>query len=348
MPSPLARATAAGRWVPSACSIRWRGTNACTAPERPKPSTSGHRVSQNMKNPSRRLRPTHTTADAARGTAMAVVTGPSRRRVPSRPHEPGDGGRGFGHLLVGRRPARRERVAHAVAEVVAEQLDGDGLQGLGDGRHLRQHINAVAVVLDHPLQAAHLSLDPPEAVEDGGLVARVPGRTRGRRVGALPGVVALGPAHTAAGARWPSTQRSSADAGRAPTWRATSRPRSRTRSVGTPLTAKRLATPGASSTLTFTVLTRPANRRVAPSTAGPTIRHGPHHGAHRSTRTGRALSAAASNVVSSASTSQGRGSWHFAQRGEPAAAVGTRLRLPQPVQATMVPDMCSPAFRPSG
>src|SRR5579875_1604411 len=42
-----------------------RETNACTAPDSPKPSTSAHRVAQNMKNASRRLRPMSPSAPSA-------------------------------------------------------------------------------------------------------------------------------------------------------------------------------------------------------------------------------------------------------------------------------------------
>src|ERR1035437_10043407 len=49
---------AAGRWFPNLACICSLDTNAWTNPERVKPSTRAHRVSQNMKNPSRKLRPT--------------------------------------------------------------------------------------------------------------------------------------------------------------------------------------------------------------------------------------------------------------------------------------------------
>ena len=38
------------------------------SPDKPKPSTKGHNVSQNMKKPSRRLRPTLTATPVARTT----------------------------------------------------------------------------------------------------------------------------------------------------------------------------------------------------------------------------------------------------------------------------------------
>ena len=97
---------------------------------------------------------------------------------------------------------------------------------------------------------------------------------------------------------------------------------------------------GALSTLTLTSLTRPASVAATSSRAGLTMRHGPHHGAHRSTTTGRdAASATSANVSSPASAIQGSGWWQFPQRGMPAAAAGTRLRRPQLRQRTSSADI---------
>ena len=86
MPKPLARATAAGPWSPRVrCICSWE-TKACTAPDRPKPNTRGHSVSQNMKKPSRTLRPTHTGAEAA---SRWLTSGPAGRWRPTpRPPSP--------------------------------------------------------------------------------------------------------------------------------------------------------------------------------------------------------------------------------------------------------------------
>ena len=54
-PNMPARVIAAGRWSPRRARICSRDTNACTAPDRPNPTTSAHSVSQNMLNASRRL-----------------------------------------------------------------------------------------------------------------------------------------------------------------------------------------------------------------------------------------------------------------------------------------------------
>ena len=63
------------------------------------------------------------------------------------------------------------------------------------------------------------------------------------------------------------------------------------------------------------------------------MRHGPHHAAQKSTRTGSDESTALSKEAASASTIQGRAVWQKPQRGTPCPPGGTRLRLPQFVQA---------------
>ena len=77
--------------------------------------------------------------------------------------------------------------------------------------------------------------------------------------------------------------------------------------VGMLIASKRIARPWLSSTLTLTTLTRPACSRANASSIGLTIRHGPHHGAQRSTTTVGAAFASTSNVDSSASTTHGSG-----------------------------------------
>ncbi len=76
------------------------------------------------------------------------------------------------------------------------------------------------------------------------------------------------------------------------------------------ITLKRCCSLGESSTLTFTSLIRPASSVATCSSAGLTIRHGPHQGAHMSTTTGiDAPSAISAKVPSSASAIQGSGWW---------------------------------------
>jgi hypothetical protein len=73
-------------------------------------------------------------------------------------------------------------------------------------------------------------------------------------------------------------------------------------------TAKRRDNAGAASTLTLTSLTRPAYSFASRSSAGLTMRHGPHHGAQRSTRTGiDAASTISPKSSSPASTTHGNG-----------------------------------------
>src|SRR4029453_1589935 len=69
--------------------------------------------------------------------------------------------------------ARRERVGDAVPDVVLEQLDRDALQSGRDGGDLREDVDAGALVLDHPLDAANLPLDPVQALDQCLLVGDV-------------------------------------------------------------------------------------------------------------------------------------------------------------------------------
>jgi hypothetical protein len=92
-------------------------------------------------------------------------------------------------------------------------------------------------------------------------------------------------------------------------------------SVGMAWTPDRREIAGEVSTFTLTSLTWPARSRASCSRAGLIVRHGPHYGARKSTRTGiLAASATSPNVVSSASAIHGSGWWHLPHRGVPAAA----------------------------
>jgi hypothetical protein len=75
------------------------------------------------------------------------------------------GGGGLGDLGVALLAVVGRRLHHAVADVLVEQAQPDPLQGLGDRGDLGEHVDAVLVVLDHPLQPANLSFDPPQPVE---------------------------------------------------------------------------------------------------------------------------------------------------------------------------------------
>ena len=74
--------------------------------------------------------------------------------------------------------SRLDGVGDAVAQVVVEQLHGDALQRLGGGGHLGEHVDAVRVVLDHPLQPADLALDALQPRQHRRFVVVVPGRRR--------------------------------------------------------------------------------------------------------------------------------------------------------------------------
>src|SRR5438045_9314948 len=86
---------------------------------------------------------------------------------------------------------------------------------------------------------------------------------------------------------------------------------------------------GFSSTLTLTTLSRPAYSRARSARIGLTKRHGPHHGAQRSTTTAGAAFASTSNVESVASTTHGRIVWHLPQNGAPRSLGPIRFFAPQ-------------------
>ena len=72
--------------------------------------------------------------------------------------------------------ARRERTRDAVVHVVVEDLESEALERRVHRSDLREHVDAVAVVLDHPLDAAHLTLDPVEPANERFLVLGIAGR----------------------------------------------------------------------------------------------------------------------------------------------------------------------------
>ena len=69
--------------------------------------------------------------------------------------------------------AAAHRVGDAVRDVVIEQLQGDRLQCLGRRRHLLEDVDAVAVLVDHALDAPHLAFDPAQPLLDRFLVVDV-------------------------------------------------------------------------------------------------------------------------------------------------------------------------------
>src|SRR5690606_25610287 len=74
------------------------------------------------------------------------------------PHQPAHGRHQLGGHLV--RLALLGALGHAVPHVPVEQAQRHLVQRGLDGADLREDVDAVAVVLDHPVDAAHLALDP--------------------------------------------------------------------------------------------------------------------------------------------------------------------------------------------
>jgi hypothetical protein len=70
---------------------------------------------------------------------------------------------GVGRLGVG----AGDGVGHAVAHMAVEHVDRDLLQRGLDRGHLGEDVDAVGVLVDHPLQAADLAFDPAQAIVEG-------------------------------------------------------------------------------------------------------------------------------------------------------------------------------------
>ncbi len=93
------------------------------------------------------------------GTFEGAPALPRSTRQDQTRQEPLDRLHRFVDLGVADRRIRSGGVAHAVAHVLVEQTETHALQRLRDRDDLREHVDAVLVVVDHPLQAAHLALD---------------------------------------------------------------------------------------------------------------------------------------------------------------------------------------------
>ena len=87
---------------------------------------------------------------------VVVVRSGRAGRWPRRPRGPSP--------RASRPPARRG-VDDAVAHVLLEQAEGDRLQRLRHRRDLGEDVDAVLLLLDHPLQAAGLALDAAQPLE---------------------------------------------------------------------------------------------------------------------------------------------------------------------------------------
>src|SRR6266540_2917829 len=236
--------------------------------------------------------------------------------------QPGDAGRHRGH---------QQRAA-----------DRDLGGGQGPGEHLRvdlaQERVRAAGELVHALgrRLVRGPLGQPRVEDEGtgGQSQRYLPRVSGQVHDAPPDVVSRVDGRVRASAS--STQARSTCSGAAPGWRASTSPSYITIRVGTARTSKRCEIAGASSTLTLTSFSSPARSVAIRSSAGLTARHGPHHGAHRSTSTaGAAFSATSVKSRSPASTIHGSGPWQLPHRGRPSAAAGTRFCFPHRGQVTV-------------
>ena len=77
--------------------------------------------------------------------------------------------------VVRSRVAAGRRARDAVLQVLVEQVQADTLQRLADGCDLGEDVDAVGVLVDHPLQATDLALDAAQPGEDLLLVVGVSG-----------------------------------------------------------------------------------------------------------------------------------------------------------------------------
>ena len=80
-----------------------------------------------------------------------------------------------GFLDLRRRVARTRGVDNAVRQVILEQPHGNRLERTRGGRDLGQHLDAVRILVDHPLYASDLALNSAQPSQQGGLVAAVAG-----------------------------------------------------------------------------------------------------------------------------------------------------------------------------
>src|SRR6478735_3186787 len=82
-------------------------------------------------------------------------------------HEAGDGLGGLLELLLLLGPALAGGVDEAVRHVVVEQVERERLERLRRRGDLGEDVDAVLLLLDHPLDPADLPLDPAQALEVG-------------------------------------------------------------------------------------------------------------------------------------------------------------------------------------
>src|SRR5882724_236568 len=98
----------------------------------------------------------------AGGPSAAGPASPRVERSLAPARQPSERAHQLTELLL---PCLRLGVHQAGADVILDQADGHLVQRRLDGRDLLQDVDAVAVLLDHPLDAADLPLDPGKAPE---------------------------------------------------------------------------------------------------------------------------------------------------------------------------------------
>src|SRR5256886_14360954 len=123
-------------------------------------------------SPTRTPRPARRRARArpCRRTRRSASRGRARSSAPSLPSEAGEDVEQLVALLLPLASrARAHRVGHARLDVAPEQELLDLLEGPLHCGDLHQDVDAVRLVVDHPLEPLHLSLDPAHPPEDLGL-----------------------------------------------------------------------------------------------------------------------------------------------------------------------------------
>ena len=109
-----------------------------------------------------------------RGRARAEAPRRRRRRRLAHAREALDRGEQLGRLrLRGLPVAGRERSGDAVLDMVFEELQCERVERRLHCAHLREHVDAVAIVFDHAGDPPHLALDPRKTVADLLLVVAV-------------------------------------------------------------------------------------------------------------------------------------------------------------------------------
>src|SRR6516164_9970883 len=93
-------------------------------------------------------------------------------------NQAGDGGGGFGQLVVGVVAALGHGTGDAMAQVLVEQIQRHRTQGAVGRAYLGEDVDAVLVFFDHPCDAPHLALDTPQPLGVIVFLLRIPVCTR--------------------------------------------------------------------------------------------------------------------------------------------------------------------------